>query len=393
MNNSLYVIRAESLQTLRRNTVIVLKVLILVLLMAFYIRGEGKEILSSLEDYDMAYKDISSRTNQPVGIVIIAFNRPHCFKGLIESLEKNAESQTLPFYFVLDGGPRATQKENVDIINQSSIKHKEIILRPRNFGCPKTVIDAHRFMFDWCGFKKIIYLQEDLIVSPFYIKLILNLHEWATSNYSNVGIVSCWSYCFLSKEEKVNKLAFVQEPPIKYWWSLLTYCLDSNVWNDIKSILYEYERFIDEIPHTEEFAKARSKPHCWVGAPKIYAWVTDLCSRKIEADKNFSHFQFHTVLGKALFPNVNIYKTIRNHYSKKQNSKKLVGISEDHITIFSLWIKGYMKIETVVNRLIHTGDEGITMNPKLIHLSKINDIKLDIFDQDKDFTMFKQTSN
>ena len=360
---------------------IILTILISVFSSTLHAIGEVKEVSSSLEayGYDKVHKDISSRTNQPVGIVIIAFNRPHYFKRLIESLEKNAESQTLPFYFILDGGPRAKQKENVDIINQSSIKHKEIILRGRNYGYAKTVIDTYRFMFDWCGFKKIIFFEEDLTVSPYYISLTLNLHEWATSNYSNVGIVSCWSYCFLSKEEKKTKLALVQSPPKQYWWSFVTYCLASNVWNDTKPLLYGYEKFIDKVPHTEKYAKARSVTDVWEGAPKIRAWVRNLCLKKVQINKKFPMLQFRTQQGKAIFPCLNIYKDISAYFC----SAGSFGVNEDRIMAFSLWMKGYIKIETVVNRARHIGEVGVTGT----HYNSIK-TNVDTFDEDKNLKDF-----
>ncbi len=346
--------------------------------------SEGTDVLLEAYDYSLAHKDSSIQTNQPVGVAVIAFNRPQYFKRLLESLEKNAESQTLPFYFFLDGGPRATQQENVKLINQSLIKHKEIILRPRNFGCVKTIIDAHRFMFDWCGYKKIIYLQEDLLVSPYYITASLNLHEWATKNYSNVGIASCYSYCFGKKETKKTRLTWVREPPANYWWSFVTYCLDNKVWDDIKPILYKYEKFIDEIPHTEEFAKARSKPYYWIDAPKIRTWLRSLCAEKIQSDKNSPWLKFRTEPDKQVFPASNVYKAIGDEFS----STEPYHINEDSLTAFSLWLKGYMKIETIVNRVIHIGDEGITVDPKLIQQIGIHHVKLDIFEEDAQLKNF-----
>ncbi len=355
--------------------------LFLVSLMSVFSFAVGEENdLSALKayGYDKAYMNISSRMNQPVGIVIIAFNRPHYLEKLVKSIENNLESQTLPFYFVLDGGPRAKQKENREVIERSSIKYKEVILRPRNFGCAKTVIDAHRFMFDWCGFQKIIYIQEDLVLSPYYFKLLLNLHKWATSNYSNVGMVSGWSYCNLNKDKKKERLALVKEP--MYWWSFVTYCLDSNVWNDIKPILYDYEKFIDMIPHSPEFDKARSKPGFWKDASKVRSWMRTLCSMKAQSDSHFPLFHYRIEPGKAIFPSFGTYKTIRDYYY-------LVGrpfsINEDCMTAFSLWMKGYLKIETVVNRLKHIGEIGIT-GAHNISLRP----SLDIFHEDKELQDF-----
>ena len=331
-------------------------------------------------EYDIKYRDISSLTKQPVGVVIIAYNRPHYFRQLIRSLEQNPESQTLPFYFLLDGGSRAKQAENADIIKQSSIKYKEIIFRPRNYGYSKTVIDAYKFMFDWCNYKKIIFFEEDLVVSPHYIKLTLNLHEWATSNYSNIGAVSCWSYCFLNKEAKAKLLNRVQEPSTGYWWSFVSYCLDNDVWNEVGPLLYQYEEFIDQIPHTDEFAEARSITKMWEGAPKIQAWTRALCLNKLQIDNKNPILRFRTRPGKKVFPGLNMYRAIRDHYSPTG----IASANEDAIMAFCFWLKGYIKIETVVNRITHIGEVGL-------HYDILNGFKttIDIFDEDAKLTTFK----
>ena len=76
--------------------------------------------------YEEKFQNIADKTNQTTGIMVVAFNRPHYFRQVIESLEMNPESQTLPFYFFLEGGKGATQQENLEIINSSNIKHNRL---------------------------------------------------------------------------------------------------------------------------------------------------------------------------------------------------------------------------------------------------------------------------
>ncbi len=359
-----------------------------IFLMSLHGLAQGNFSLPSLESYqyNSKYKDISLHTNQPVGVAIIAFNRPHYLKQLIASLEKNPESQTLPFYFFLDGGPRAKQKEIIEVIEQSLIKHKEIICRPRNVGCSKNGIDSMRFMLDWCGFNKIIYFEDDLLVSPFYITVTLNLHKWALENYRNVGAVSCWSYCFLDRDTKEAQREWVQEPPSKYFFSFVTYCLDKSVWDKIKPILYEYEtQFVDRIPHSEKFAGPRSLPTKWADAQKIRAWMIQLRTIKDQQEAN-AIVSLQMQDGKKDFPASRVNKDISNHFSPTNK----FNVNFDDLLTFSMWMNGYLKIETVVNRVIHIGDEGISMNPYLINYLEINKVKLDIFNEDINLTVFKE---
>ncbi len=351
--------------------------------------NSNNNTIPSLESYgyDSLYRDTSNRMSEPVGIAIICYNRPHYLAQLVKSLEQNPEAQTLPFYFFLDGGPRAKQTENADLIQKSSIKHKNIIFRPRNYGCPKNQIDALRFMFDWCGYSKTILFEEDLMVSPSYIELTLNLHKWATDNYHNVGMVSCWSYCFLDREIKAKRLDWVREP--LHWWSFVTYCLDKKFWDGTKHILYEYESFLDEIPHTEEFARARSKVESWKDAWKIKAWIKSLVQQKLVArtqgTTNFPELLRLREKDKKAFSCPHTYKAIEGLYTSKE-----CWIELDNMMALILWMADYVKIETVVNRAIHVGnDEGISMHPGLVQQLGLDRMKLDVFDQDKYLFTFK----
>jgi len=74
---------------------------------------------------------------------------------------------------------------------------------------------------------------------------MLNLHEWASATYSNIGAVQGWSYCFLSKQEKEAQNNLVAENNL--YWSFVTFCISGQSWNTIKTIMYTYENFIDQI--------------------------------------------------------------------------------------------------------------------------------------------------
>ncbi|MDQ0883805.1 hypothetical protein QFZ73_004816 [Peribacillus sp. V2I11] len=326
-------------------------------------------------DYDPSYYHRSLQQNQPVAILVVAYNRPEYFKEVIVSLERNPESCTLHFYFFLDGGPGAKQEENKMIIINSKIKNKEIITRKRNYGCAKNLIDARRFMFDWCKYEKIIVIEDDIIVSPHYIRTLLALHQWAKQNYRNIGVVQCWSYCFLNSEEKRKKLPLVQNNET-YWWSFVSYCLDQEVWHALRPLLYEYEtRFVDKIPWTEDFFKERSKPSLSSVGSDIRTWVKHIIDiQGPKLDKEGPYFKTNIDL-RAIFASINYDIT-----------------NQDVMTGFALWMAGYVKIETVVNRARHIGKYGITVDEKLFKLLHHDKITLDHFDEDATLTDFEEVS-
>ncbi len=323
-------------------------------------------------DYDPAFYQISSRHNQPVAVALVAYNRPEYLQEVLHSLERNPESQTLPFYFFLDGGPDAKQEENRMLIEGSSIVNKQVIMRTRNYGCAKNLIDARRFMFDWCQYERIIVVEDDILLSPHYIRATLGLHEWAQNHYGNVGVSQCWSYCFLSEEEKREKLHLVQSSD-HYWWSFVSYCMDRVVWKQICPLLYEFEaRFINKIPWEDEFFKERSKPGLSSMGASIRAWVKQL----LEAGTP------RQIQGSPLLKmNVDVRSLIAaNNYDVT---------SQDLMTGLALWLAGYVKIETVVNRARHIGEHGVTVDEELFQLLAHDRISLEDFEEDALLTEFQ----
>lgn len=331
----------------------------------------GSPVLEGL-NYPNDHHNIGVSKTNNIAVAVIAFNRPDCLAQVIDSLEKNPESAILPFYFFLDGGPKAKQSENIALINASKIKYKTIVSRSRNYGCAKNHVDAKRFMFDWCCFDTVIFLEDDLVVSPSFIHINLALHRWARNNYSNVGVSQCWSYCYLSKDNKLQKLTHVKESK-KNWWSFVGYCMDKKVWDDIKIIMYEYESFVDQIPLTEEFSRQRSKPGDSFIGPEIRRWV-DLISKNRKQP--------------IVLPGLKLLNSMADVCIKRRIHSGKFKANQDITTGFALWMAGYVKLHTVVNRAIHIGEEGITTD-KLIFERKYKPMSLDDFsNEDRMFTDF-----
>ena len=217
--------------------------------------------------YSYTYKNYALKAGLDTAILIIGYNRPHYLSQCIASLEKHKQTDNICFIFALDGGEEATQKEHSELIEKASFKDKIILLREHNYGCPKNHIDGQRFAFDWCRFKEVIVLQEDMEVASNFIPFMLNFHRWATKNYTNIGATSGSSFSFLSEQDKKTKNNLVAEDDA--WWLFRSYCIDSYAWETIKHTLYSYEEIIDQIPTTHTYAQARSKPELWEESYKI----------------------------------------------------------------------------------------------------------------------------
>jgi|GEM_PF-2891111 len=331
-------------------------------------------------DYQLEYLDYSQKKEQPCAVAIVAFNRPLYLKQLLDSLEKNPESQSIPFFFFLDGGPKATREQNIDLINKSKIKNKQIVIRDVNYGCPKNHIDSKRFLFDFCGFEKVIVIEEDIVVSKNYIRSLLGLHKWAKKTYANVGIVQMWTECFLSKSEKLKSLNEVRETDPFY--SLVTYCMDKELWDAISPMLYTYEHtFIDPLLGRDDFSMSRSKPGFGIYAEEIKRWVVDTVfssSREKEMQK----------WRKEYLPFLESKYDLR----EMMHSGRWC-VSQDWMTSYSIWLSGSTRLQTIVNRVIHIGEEGITSYSGFWHELHHDLIILDEFSEGEDYIFKQDTIN
>ena len=310
-------------------------------------------IFSNQISYDESFRDYSNKSCSPVAVLVVAFNRPRYLKETIASIEKNKESKDLPFFFFLDGGPKAKQEELIRVINDSSIDKKHIILREKNYGIPKNHIDAKRFMFDFCGFEKVVIFEEDIVVSSNYFETLFKLDDWAEKNYKNIGTVQIWADgCLLSFEEKKKNLKKIRETSPS--WSFVTYLMHQKVWKNIASILYEYEReFIDPFLQNPSEDMARSKPTLGPLAKEITHWA----ALKLIEYKRRKNFLRPRSDKKILQTKISYFEEISS-----------IG-NQDTTTAFALWLKGYTRLQTVVNRAIHIGQDGFLTKGYPIYLA------------------------
>ena len=322
--------------------------------------------------YPEVYKNYGAK-NKGVAIVILGYNRPAYFKECIRSIQTNDNLDKFTFIFCIDGGRYSKQIEYRKIILESKIKNVIFLDRLYNYGCPKNHIDSKRFAFDWCGFEKIIVLEEDIIITPTYFTFLLNLHEWAIKKYDNIGSIQAWSYCYLSKKNKYKALPYVVENERQF--SFVTYCMDKKTWNKISPFLYTYESYIDKIPIDGTQDKARSKPKFWKDIRSIKNFLfNEIQHRPLLKDKDMLEASF-----------------LRSKYEerrKREYSYSLLSANQDQVLGISFYLHGLIKLQSVVNRCIHIGEYGITTNHESFIKHGYSKIKLDFFREDNSLKNF-----
>ena len=223
--------------------------------------------------YPEEYANLSEKIGMPTAIAMTAYNRPDYLQKTLEALARNPESQTLPFLFLLDGGPNAKQQELIEIIDSFHFPHCFIVAFPENLGCERNTVELKTFVFEHCGFKKVVVMEDDLLVPPWNRTASFE----CTSGQKRI-FLDLESSPFVArspvKEKKEKLLSLLTNPTRKalaprkstsktqdpYWnmqdspqnvtyyhtppyW---VYCMSRDVWSKIRNIQLEFlSLFID----------------------------------------------------------------------------------------------------------------------------------------------------
>ena len=258
-------------------------------------------------------------------VVVIGYNRPRYFEKVLESLEKNPESQNLPFFFFLDGGPESRQAEYNEIIEKRKFPLKTVINRDRNLGCGLNIINAREHVFDRLGFDAAMIFEDDMIVSPHYIGLGFRLLRQFPDD-----CVQCWSKCIQTREWKMERLGQVSTGKFHFWG----YALGRATWDRISPILKEYR------------SKFLVGPYNQRNSEGIRKW-------------------FGTLV---------------------ENPPHATG--QDAATEMALQAQGIKRIVTIVNRGKYIGEEGIHQKARIFKRMGFDQVNLDIFPEDREIKEF-----
>ncbi len=302
--------------------------------------------------YPKAYRNYAFETRKDTAVVIAGYNRPHYFKRVLTALAANKRASTLPFFFILDGGPDAKQRAYRDIINSCPLKNKHIIARPFNYGLHWNLLSGQRFMFEWCGFERVIHFEDDVVVTPDYLDLVLRLDEWASKKYDNIGAVQAYTPCRMTLAEKAVHLASVGETG-GYW---LGYCMHKKVWNDIKDIVYEYEK---------KFLRGKSS-----NDSAIKRWMKEkLKEGRVVKTRDAQKSRWQIPLA--------------SYYAKLPS----MGVGQCGVLTMSLFLRGYSRLTTRVSRGLNIGEQGANFTRKRFKKT-FKGITLEHFKEDASLTEF-----
>lgn len=265
--------------------------------------------------------------NLKIALFTVSFNRPDLMQQLLDGLKENIEDLSgIDVYHYIDGGPKSDQPAIQKIIQDSEVPCTSVILREENYGVGRNLIGARRDLFDAHGYERVILIEDDLIPGPNFIKTTLSLADWAKS-YNDVGMVQVWN---LPHREITEADLDIVEPTHEHFYS---YCIDVEVWNEIKETIYAYEsQYLLGVSYANKDWRAIRKKFM---KPR-YSKVRLMRESPTLLSSDFEH---PAPFGKRL--------------------KRTVPTGQDAITALALWEKGFVRIATLAPRAVMKGIDGV----------------------------------
>jgi len=149
-------------------------------------------------------------------IILFVYNRPQHTEQTIDSLKKNSLANASVLYIFADGLKPDATNEDRDALNKTRelIKNtggfKEVIVieNENNLGLASSIIKGVTAIVNKFG--KIIVMEDDLVVSPFYLDFMnegLNMYEQASNIYSINGYM--FPIDFQQQKTQVSLLPYI----------------------------------------------------------------------------------------------------------------------------------------------------------------------------------------
>ena len=265
-------------------------------------------------------------------ILLLGFNRVDYFGQTFAALQANDAAHDCDLHVYLDGGEKAKQDEIVALVKASTFENVNYVLRDKNWGIGRHLIDARRTLFDELNYERVILLEDDMILAPSYIQTVLDLSKWS-QQYCDVGTVMAYNINADSLEQQQSQHQHVIATNRHFWGYVLT----RDVWQIIKPIVYDFE---SKYLMKTSYAK---RSHFRIRWMFMRSWM----SKKRQARS-----------GKRMVPDECLSAPFPKIPRKSPTS-------QDAITALALWHHGFARITTRVSRAQYIGVEGFSFSPEV----------------------------
>ena len=313
-----------------------------------------------LPDCDISQSEPQCLDNKELpAICLIACDRPHYFKQVVQALAQNPQFQKWPVYVFID---RPEERGLVRLVDEQLKMLRKyvdayVIRRRENWGCGNNIIDARHQLFDKVGHERVYVFEDDLVPSANYLTLCENMWEWS-KQYDNVGVIQGWNWCELSPDAREDYVDYVTST-MGNWWG---YSMSKECWDSIKEMVYEYR---DTFLFGQFY---RDRPH-----RTILEWF-----------RRYTDTKGESTTFENCYPDPDGFQTTVKNY--------FVGppTGQDAATMIATWFKGWRRLAPVVNRGKYIGQTGIHMTRKMWERDGYDNILFKEYPEDAGRTEFAE---
>jgi len=284
-------------------------------------------------------------------ILVPCYNRPGYLLPVIEDIARLPEVVGgMPVFLSCDGGPKATQLENIARAQAQLIPNLHCLVRASNYGVGRNRIASHRYLFEECGFDHVFYVEDDVRLTPQALTLILSLNTWLSGRYSNLCTVGSGICCTLTPEEKLKRLDMVEDSGA----SICNQLISKACWNSMLPLMLEYENKFLNVPYNRLNIRGSRN------------WIHEQASRLVEPPPDACPVRWD----------------IPKYFAADD-----VCCGSDGVMALAARLRGISHVTTVVNRAVHIGEYGVNTTDA-VWKRWYRDVQMEAFEADATRTDF-----
>ena len=246
-------------------------------------------------------------------VAIFCFKRFDLLKNLLKSLKKNKLSKQTTVYFFADLNKNNIDQKEVEKVRMlikkcDFFKKKIVILRNKNFGLKKNILDGISHVF--IKHKKIIVLEDDLSVSKYFLKTI-NILLDKYKKVKNISTITGYSFKNTAiKNANIKENFFLLKRPSSWGWATW-----KNKWISINDIKLGHQ--FDVKDYGNDLIIMNKKKNKGI----LNSWAYDWTIRHIKNNKFCIYPKFSMIKNYGFDSNAtnNLFRD-KKFYSKIKNS-------------------------------------------------------------------------
>lgn len=190
-----------------------------------------------------------------IGVGLIVFDRPLYFKKLLDSLEKQTDLNC-DFHMFQDGvknkfsgricGSEHLVNKATDYFYKAKLPNKTLHKKVSNFGNAINQFEAIEYMAD--NYEYFLMLEEDVVLSPYYIRLIKTLIPKLNNKVFSAGL-NFKRMCKLAHIKKNMDKLLISNDKIGHsihWWGEL---YSTKNWKKVRKDFLDYYKFVNNVDY------------------------------------------------------------------------------------------------------------------------------------------------